>query len=100
MVIEVSTLAPEAQLALWANASDIIGVHGAGMMNMIMMPRGNYTEITNAPILGSNNIRPSGPARCAAAAGHRVRRITSKRDEQGRPVIDMELVEKILLESA
>ena len=99
-VIETSTLAPESQLALWANATDIIGIHGAGMMNMIMMPRGNYTEITNAPMLRNNKIRNSGPARCAMAAGHSVKGIASKRDEQGRPVIDLRQVEKVLLENA
>lgn len=43
-VVKVSELEPESQFALWANTADIVGIHGAGMMNMIMMPEGaNYT---------------------------------------------------------
>ena len=50
-VVEISSLNPEAQLALFAETTDIVGIHGAGKMNMIMMlPEGNYTEIAGAPI--------------------------------------------------
>ena len=97
--VELSTLDPETQFALWANTTDIVGIHGAGMMNMIMMPSGgNYTEIAGAS--GHPN-SPSSPCpnwiiRCAWAAGHRVRGIVGQRSPLGRPVIDIERLEAAL----
>ena len=86
----VSELDSNAQFALWANTTDIVGIHGAGMMNMIMMPsEGNYTEIVGA--------RTSSTPRCAMAAGHRVGVLASVRDIQGRSHIDLDRLEALLL---
>ena len=100
-VVTVSTLAPQEQFALWANTTDIVGVHGAGMMNMIMMPsEGNYTEIAGVP--RNPNATGHTPCqntiiRCAAAAGHRICGIPSGFDQQGRPMIDIERLGEVLL---
>ena len=95
-IVKVSALDPEAQFDLWANTSDIVGVHGAGMMNMIMMPPGsNYTEI--AGMSGENRGRcPNWVIRCALASGHRVRGIAGTLDREDRPTIDIERLEGIL----
>ena len=93
-VVDVSALDPESQFSLWANTTDIVGIHGAGMMNMIMMPSGgNYTEI-GATIGRSNTVR------CAMAAGHQVRILENgARDAQGRLVIDLDRLEALLLDA-
>lgn len=90
-VMEISKISPDDQFLLWANTTDIIGIHGAGMMNMIMMLfEGTYTEIA-----GAGNER-NWISRCAMAVGHRVRCVNSSRDQEDRPVIDLEELEKIL----
>lgn len=90
-VVEVSRLDIETQLALWTNTTDIVGVHGAGMMNMIMMPEGSrYTEITGA------TRGPFYTARCAMAAGHKVAGTTGPLDAKGNAVIDLDAVKKLL----
>ena len=91
-VVEVSALDPDSQFALWANTTDIVGIHGAGMMNMIMMPfGGNYTEIAATTDL-------SCTVRCAMAAGHRVRVLENgARDAQGLLEIDLGQLEALLL---
>ena len=95
-VLEVSALNPEVQFALWANTNDIVGIHGAGMMNMIMMPSGgNYTEIAGAPNHPTHSSPcPNWTIRCALAAGLRVRGIYSKFDpHKKQPMIDIERLE-------
>ena len=100
-VVELSTLDPETQFALWANTTDIVGIHGAGMMNMIMMPSGgNYTEIAGA-CQSDHTYSPTSPCpnwiiRCAWAAGHRVRGILGQRSPQAHPAIDIERLEAAL----
>ena len=95
-VLKVSALDPEVQFALWANTTDIVGIHGAGMMNMIMMPSGgNYTEIAGASDHPNQTSPcPNWTIRCALAAGHRVRWILSEYDPQrNQPKIDIERLE-------
>ena len=83
-VVEVSVLEPDARFDPWANARDIVGVQGAGMMNMIMMPRGsNCTEIAGMSGL-ANGRRLYWTIRCALAAGRRVRGIAGVLDPQNR----------------
>ena len=89
LVVEVSTLEPEAQFALWANTTHIVGIHGAGMMNMIMMPRGNYTEITDRSHCHLT-------ARCAMAAGHQVSVIPELKDSHNRLMIDLDRLQSVL----
>ena len=100
-IVEASKLDPESQFPLWANATEIIGVHGAGMMNLIMMSPGHgYTEITGAPYSRNGRVRtPRWNARCAISFGHKVNVIASTVDAQGRPVIDLERLEIFLSES-
>ena len=89
-VIEASSLGLEDQFRLWCNTSDIVGIHGAGMMNMIMMPAGRYTEITP---------HPKGPiytVRCAMAAGHNVAGYTAAPGPEGQSVIDLGQLDSIL----
>ena len=83
-VVEVSKLDVETQLKLWINTTHIAGVHGAGMMNMILMPSGSsYIEISGAPR------GPNYTARCAAAAGHHVLGMPGKLDEAEHAQIDL-----------
>ena len=90
-VVEVSKLSVEDQFALWANASHILGVHGAGLMNMIMMPQGSrFTEVTGAPF------GPAFIARCAVAAGHDVAGIEGIQNRKGEPEIDLKALGKLL----
>ena len=93
-VMEVSALDPESQFSMWANTTDIVGIHGAGMMNMIMMPPGgNYTEI-------AADINRSCTVRCAIAAGQRVGVLENgARDAQGSLVIDLDRLEALLLDA-
>ncbi|WP_082630735.1 glycosyltransferase 61 family protein [Roseovarius atlanticus] len=92
-VIEVSKLAVEDQFALWANTTDILGVHGAGLMNMIMMPSGSrFTEITGAPH------GPAFIARCAVAAGHDVAGFNGHQNSDNQPEIDLKALDKLLKE--
>ena len=100
MILEASRLSPESQFALWANTIDIVGVHGAGMMNMIMMPtEGVYTEITRARFATNDPIGPNWTARCAMAAGHHVNAIPGLLDREGNSMIDIERVEIVLQKS-
>ena len=101
-VVTVSALDPEDQFALWANTTDIVGIHGAGMMNMMMMPSGgNYTEIIAAPLGPGTSIM-----RCAMAAGHQVGGIAGNAQTveggfgQDRLAIDLGRLESMLLDSA
>ena len=97
-VLEASSIEQERQFQIWSNASSIVGVHGAGMMNMIMMPAGSlYTEISG--YAGNQDyaaLRSSWTTRCAAAAGHRVNGIESSHDEEGRQFIDIQRLETLL----
>ena len=101
-VVEVSALDPEDQFALWANTTDIVGIHGAGMMNMIMMPSGsNFTEIAGAAHeLGEKVHCPNFNVRCAMAAGHNVGGLSATIDAQGNPVIDLDKLEAMLLDAS
>ena len=105
----VSELEPEEQFALFANTTDLIGVHGSGMINTMMMPSGGtHTEITGAPHInmdtGKFDFRHLQGHNCmlrlATAIGHQVRVIISKRDLQQRPLIDLDLVKENLLNVA
>lgn len=97
-VVEVSSLDPEDQFALWANSSSIVGVHGAGMMNMIMLPAGSfYAEIAgNATGPEYAAKRAVLTTRCAAAAGHRVHGLESSHDDDSRQWIDIDRLEEML----
>ena len=93
-LVEVSTLEPEDQFMLWANTTDIVGIHGAGMMNMIMMPLGgHYTEIAGTLQRNLHSPCPNTTIRSAMASGHHICGISSGHDLQGRPVIDIERLE-------
>ena len=100
LIVEVSRYDLDAQLELWANTTDIMGVHGAGMMNMIMMPQGgNHTEIIGASYINKQGNEVYGNKEIlfsAIAAGHRVRAITSKRNKEGRPEINLEKVRTLV----
>ena len=97
-VVEVSTLDTETQFSLFANATDIVGIHGAGMMNMIMMPMGgNYTEIAPCGGLGDS---PVSIARCAMAAGHKVAGLAGIPCGNGPPEIDIGQLERLLLDAS
>ena len=95
-IVNTSRIDPEEQFALWTNTTDIVGIHGAGMMNMMMMPPGNYTEIMRmeGPDLrrGKNWI-----ARCAIAAGHSVAGLPVRLGAKDRPELDLRLLETLLL---
>lgn len=97
-VVEASKLKQESQLALWANTTDIIGVHGAGLMNFIMMlPCRDVTEIAGAPHpIYTNVVTPKYIARCAVAFGHRVNVVASKRDVNDDPEIDLDRLRNVL----
>ena len=83
-VVEVSKMDVEAQLKLWCNTTHIAGIHGAGLMNMILMPpKGSYLEIAGAPR------GPNYTARCAAAAGHRVLGMAGTLDQADQAQIDL-----------
>ena len=93
-VVDVSAMEPEKQFSLWANTTDMVGIHGAGMLNMIMMPPGgNYTEI-------GATINRSCTVRCAMAAGHRVGVLESgARDPRGRQMIDLDRLGTLLIDA-
>ena len=96
LILNVSELGPKEQFMLWPNATDIVGIHGSGMMNMIMMPSGgNYTEITGTDKRGRSC--PNWTARCAMAAGHRVGCLVCARDAQDRQSIDLDRLVALLL---
>lgn len=89
-VIAASGLSLEDQFRLWRNTGDIVGIHGAGMMNMIMMPEGRYTELTP---------NPQGPPytfRCAAAAGHNAAGYNAAAGPAGQSQIDLKALDAIL----
>ena len=96
--VEISRLGPEAQFRLWAGCGDIVGIHGAGMMNCLMMPEGSsYAEVAGAPFdpLPEKHMATS-VVRCAMAAGHRVGGLIGDLDGEGRPIIDLDRLEEIL----
>ena len=100
-IVEVSALDPHAQLSLWANTIEMVGIHGAGMMNMIMMPRDGksiYTEIFGGRESSEENFerRFLQTGRCALAAGHRINLLASGLDQESRPIIDIERLESLL----
>ena len=96
-VVLATALEPEKQFELWANTTDIVGIHGAGMMNMIMMPwGGNYTEIAGASGSNGRSACPNSTIRCALAAGHRVCGLSTAVDPQGRKMIDISQLEAAL----
>ena len=99
-VLNVSEIDVNAQFALWANTTDIVGIHGSGMMNMIMMPSGgNYCEIVPMPA-NSNQpwLCPVILYCCAMAAGHRTRALSGAVNEQGRPEVNLDRLEALLHE--
>lgn len=93
-VVEVSKLDPKVQFDLWANTTAIAGVHGAGLMNMILMQPGHYAEIAGAPR------GPNYTARCARAAGHRVVGMAGATNKDGNPSIDLDRLYKLLGKAA
>ena len=100
--IEISKLDPEAQFQLWANCEDIVGIHGAGMINNLMMPPdSNYTEIAGAPFdpIPYKYSRMS-TVRCAMAAGHRTGGLIGNINGEGRPIIDLEALEAVIRQAA
>ena len=108
-IVNVSELSTDAQFSLWANTTDLIGVHGSGMINSMMMPCcGRHTEITGAPYydMNSGKIDVSHMTghicliRLARAIGHKVRVIPSMRDMQNRSVIDLDQVKRYLIETS
>lgn len=100
-VVEASKIDPETQFALWAGSTDIVGVHGAGLMNLIMMPSGSgFTEIAGGrhPLNGNVPTRRD-IARCAMAFEHRVNVMAGTWDSKFRPIVDLDQLEAILSES-
>lgn len=97
-IIEASKINSGTQLPLWANATDILGVHGAGMMNFIMMlPGQRFTEIAGAPHpVGNRVLTTKYIARGAVAFGHQVNVVASKLDPKGRSAINIERLEGVL----
>lgn len=99
-VLNVSELDPESQFALWANTTDIVGVHGAGMMNMIMMPFGaNYTEITGTGTGLRKYISVNWIIRCAMSAGLNCGGLAFDSDANGCQKIDLYRLERLLLDT-
>ena len=100
--VEISRLDSDAQFRIWANCTDIVGIHGAGMMNMLMMPEGSkYTEITGAPVdIIPVRHAPTSVGRCAMAAGHDASALSGELDREGRPAIDIERLEAIILRAS
>ena len=99
-VVESSKLDAESQFSLWANATEIIGVHGAGLMNLLMIfPGSGFTEITGSPHAHYGPVQtPKYTARCALAFGHKVNVIASTLDPKGCPRIDLERLDIFLSE--
>ena len=93
-ILEISDLEPNNQFAIFANTMDIVGIHGAGMMNMIMMPSGgNYTEIAGTK-------RVDTIIRIAKTVGHRVAMLEgSALNKKGRIKLDLRRLEAMLLDS-
>lgn len=90
-VVQASDLSLEEQLLLWSNTRDMVGIHGAGMLNMIMMPENSrYTEVVP---------HPRGPiytARCAIAAGHDVAGYAAEAAPDGQSHINLKELGAIL----
>ena len=100
--VEISRLDPDAQFRIWANCADIVGIHGAGMMNMLMMPEGSkYAEIAGAPVDPIPvKHAPMSVGRCAMAAGHDASALSGDLDREGRPVIDIEKLEAMIRQAS
>ena len=97
-ILNVSKFGPEEQFALWANTTDIVGIHGAGMMNIMMMPPGgNYTEIAG---MRPGFSCPNWTARCAMASGHKVGVQGCEPDARDRLEIDLDRLEALLLDAS
>lgn len=96
-VVTVASLDPEAQYALWANTTDIVGIHGSGLINTIMMPSGgNYTEILAKP-------EKTTFMRHAMATGHQVGGLAEHAESvemQGLMEIDLCRLEALLLDAS
>ena len=97
-LVEISRLDPDAQFRIWSNCQDNVGIHGAGMMNMLMMPEGSkYTEIAGAPVdLMPVKHSPTSVGRCAIAAGHDASALSGDLDREDRPIIDIGRLEAII----
>ncbi|MAU98562.1 MAG: hypothetical protein CMP81_22210 [Fulvimarina sp.] len=65
LIAEVSKITAPQQAGLWPGVKTIAGVHGAGLMNMIMCEDADYLELFGFPR------GPDFTMRCAVAAGHR-----------------------------
>lgn len=102
-VTKVSELGPDEQFKLWANTTGIAGVHGAGMINMIMMPpEKGYLEIAGAPVRlkrGGIDLCPNHTARCAMAVGHRSTVLSGSLNAESKPEIDLARLEEMLLDA-
>lgn len=101
-VVEISKLDSGAQFRLWANCVDIVGIHGAGMMNSLMISQGsNYMEIAGAPFDPlPQKYCPTSIVRCAMASGHRTSGLIGDLNSEGQPVIDLDALEAILRQFA
>ena len=99
--VEVSTMDPQTQFSLWASTSNMVGIHGAGMANMIMMPPREgrvYTEVASCNFTPDHfAARTMVTARLAIAVGHRTNVIRGLIDDsRNKPMIDLERLETVL----
>ena len=101
-LVEISKLGPDAQFRLWADCTGIVGIHGAGMMNCLMMPEGSsYAEVAGAPFDPlPEKYMPTSIVRCAMAAGHGICGLAGDMDCEGRPFVDLDRLEDMLLRSS
>ena len=101
-VVEISKLGPDAQFRLWADCAGIVGIHGAGMMNCLMMPEGSsYVEVAGAPFdpLPEKHM-PTSVVRCAMAAEHEICGLAGDMDGEGQPFVDLGRLEEMLRRSS
>jgi hypothetical protein len=92
VVITPTQWTPEDTLDLFANARFIVGIHGAGLMNMMFAPAGaKIVEITEAPDSWMSI------AAISAAIGHRHHRAHSYVEpDTGRVLIDIAEVRRLV----